>query len=49
MKTKEQEMNLLGLQEINDSEKDEISGGRLYPWELNPGPDWCVPQDLFKE
>jgi len=29
MKTKEQEMDLLGLQEINDSERNEVEGGLL--------------------
>jgi hypothetical protein len=29
MKTKEQELALLGLQEMNDSEKDEMAGGYI--------------------
>jgi hypothetical protein len=32
MKTKEQELGLIGLQEMSNSEKNEIDGGRLYPW-----------------
>jgi len=33
MKTKEQEIDLLKFQEISDSEKNEVTGGRLYPWD----------------
>jgi len=32
MKTKEQELALLGLNEMNGSEKNEIVGGVLYPF-----------------
>jgi len=38
MKTKEQESALLGLEEINDSQKNKIEGGSLYPFETNGSP-----------
>jgi len=38
MKTKEQELILLGLEEINDSQKNEVKGGILYPFETDGYP-----------
>jgi len=35
MKTNEQELALLGLQEINESERKEVKGGVLYPFDIN--------------
>jgi hypothetical protein len=34
MKTKEQESVLLGLKEINESERNEVTGGVLYPQDI---------------
>jgi len=41
MKTKEQELDLLVFQEISDFEKNEVTGGRLYPWDPE------IPTDFF--
>ena len=39
MKTKEQELDLLGLQEMNASEKNEVEGGLAFPISTIFNPD----------
>jgi hypothetical protein len=53
MKTKEQELALLGLQEMNDFEKDEMAGGYIGIGGIIVGPIiycyWNIPPMEFPE